>query len=521
MPSFVKFQHRTEQLLRSAIALLIFAWACWGSGFATDDFVHLSNGTSRSWEDNWLPTEYISVPLLHYTHASLYYLFGTWLPGYSLAKTLYLFLSFLGIREFFRRFFDPERATVGALILVCFPTHDGATLWLTGQYLLISMGLYLYAYALADINKLKLSATAAFAASFTSYGSPPLATGLALMFALQRRWRQAAAMLIPNLIYAAYYLYSSSRLALGTKRLTGGTDVWQLTKNYVMQIVSFVDAGLGPSAWMKTVYSIGSIETVSVAVGAAAIIAIYSIRISRKVACINNDNYRILTIGTSATCLSAFVIFALTGNYPQIAFNLGDRVTIYGSLLLTSFLLIINRPQLLRFVAAVWVVAFLGLGDHWKNWNSQMEAVEQNIRQNSGFSKVGKNETLFVSGMQYSQLGPICHIDTFTASYVVRDVFAYANRSSSVLTTASLNRRLEVHSDTVVDTKYGDRSKIGEMVWVYDAKNDKLESISATELSQRIKTLPQDIRHWTQLLEEGWIRNAILWLMPRLKYAYS
>ena len=504
-----------------AVVLLIFGWACWNSGFATDDFVHLANGLSRSWTENWLPKEYISVPLLHYTHASLYYLFGDWLPGYSLVKTLYIYLAFLGIREFFRRFFDAEWATFGALLLACSPIHDGATLWLTGQYLLISMGLYLYAYALVDGDKFKRGAIAACAASFTSYGSPPLAVGLSLMFVLQRRWRQAAVMLVPNLVYSAYYIYSSSTMILGTRRLTGGSDVGQLAKNFIMQFVSFVDSTLGPSAWLKIFYSIGSIEIWSAAIAALSIVALCSLNLKTNSCHLTYKNHRILLGGTSVICLAAFGIFTLTGNYPQIAFNLGDRVTIYGNLLLTSLLLVTTNRYALRLITALWIIAFLGLGDHWKDWNSQIEAVERNIHRNSVFSTIEKGQTVFVSGMQYSKLGPISHIDTFTASYVVRDIFALTYRYRLPFSTASLNSRLEASLDTVVDKKYGEISKIGQMVWVYSAEDDLLEHVPAADLSKKIASLEPDIRHWTQLLGEGWIRDTILWLMPRLKYAYS
>jgi hypothetical protein len=39
-------------------------------------------------------------------------------------------------------------------------------------------------------------------------------------------------------------------------------------------------------------------------------------------------------------------------------------------------------------------------------------------------------------------------------------------------------------------------------------------------IAETISALPKDIRHWTQLLRDGWMKNTILFFMPRLEHAY-
>ena len=83
-----------------AAAALIF-WSTWRSGLATDDFVHLNNALRTPFVEMLLPTTYLSVPVLHYTHALAYALFGSQLWGYDILKGAYLlFVLFASVRFF-------------------------------------------------------------------------------------------------------------------------------------------------------------------------------------------------------------------------------------------------------------------------------------------------------------------------------------------------------------------------------------------------------------------------------------
>ncbi|MBV5350286.1 hypothetical protein JZU71_03895, partial [bacterium] len=83
----------------------------------------------------------------------------------------------------------------------------------------------------------------------------------------------------------------------------------------------------------------------------------------------------------------------------------------------------------------------------------------------------------------------------------------------------TLNRRHYVKDSNLHDRKYGAALPLSETVWIYDSQQDKLFELSRSDLNAYIETLPVDSRHWLQLLEPGWILDATIKLMPRLKYA--
>jgi hypothetical protein len=84
----------------------------------------------------------------------------------------------------------------------------------------------------------------------------------------------------------------------------------------------------------------------------------------------------------------------------------------------------------------------------------------------------------------------------------------------------SLNRRLEFRDGALYDRKYGDHHPVGEGIRVYDSERDTLEFVAAAELGARLQRLPDETRHWTQNLGDGWLKDRLLDAVPRLRYAY-
>lgn len=500
-----------------AIVATVF-YAQWHTGLATDDFVFLSQAQKSSLALNLWPDVYFSVPLLHYTHALAYFLFDEHLWAYDLLKAAYLALALLAAWRFLAVFYGPGRAMLGAMLVFFSPLHDAATLWLTGQYLTLSLGFYLLAYVKAHEQRDGQAFALAACGSFCSYGSPPLAAGLALMFVLQKRWKAAAMLLVPNLIYVAFYAYTSAVMKVGIKRLPEEFHVGVLAKNYLAQIASFLDASIGPSAWLKYALSLASLSWLSLVVAVGLAVWLWRTPVESVSESAGTDR-RILLAGGSAIVALSFGIFALNGKYPQVAFNLGDRVMIYGDLLVAILLVnFVRRRYALTAIVVVVVAAFLGIGDHWKRWNDTVQASVAQIRALPVPEQAGS--VVFVSGLQYSPLGSMTHIDHFTASYVVREVFAIARRGRQEIQTTSFNPRLRLEADSLVDIKYGDRIPIGRTILVYDAGTNTLADIPRERIEARLSGLPPELRHWTQLIGPGVMRDAILWFMPRLKYAY-
>lgn len=506
----------SRALVPGLLIALVF-YGLWNTGLATDDFGFLSTALKAQLAESLLPGTYLSVPLLHYTHAMAYFAFGETLWAYNVLKAAYLLFALYAANRFFGLFASPERSMLGALVLLLSPIHDCATLWLTGQYLILSLGFYFLAYVKANQQKHFQAALLAALGSFSSYGSPPIAAGLALMFIMDRRWRAVASLLLPNLLYSAYYIYTSVFMRSGISRLPAEFEIARILKSYAAQLGSFADAGFGPSAWLKFTLSASSLGWVSAAIAGVTAIWLWRSRNHDSGAAADNQ----LLAGTVAIMLLAFGIFALTASYPQVAFNLGDRTTLYGNLFLTVLLMRYAPKHIMAVAAIITVAAFLGLGDHWSRWNQTTLAASARIRAIDLPVPANPTELLFVSGLQYSQLGPMTHIDHFTAGYVVRDVFAYARHGREPIRTASFNRRLRLDADALVDIKYGDRYPVGQTLLLYNAETGAISRVQRHEINQRLAELPPELRHWTQLLGPGSARQMILWLMPSLAYAYQ
>jgi hypothetical protein len=246
----------------------------WGTGFATDDYVYLLQGLTQPIAANWWPKAYISIPVLHYTNALVYFVIGNRPWAYDLLKALYVGIGVYWTWRFFAIFCLPRRALLLAFLFVFLPLHDASTYSFNAFYLMQSFSAYLFAYALAAEGRYKSSFLFALLASFSSYGSPPMALGLAVLALLHRQRAATAVLLVPNAIYIAYYLTTSLVLKVGTQRLTGEFGLGALVKQYVLQVVTFLDAAAGPSAWAKLYYSIASLNLLGLVVAFVAAVAL-------------------------------------------------------------------------------------------------------------------------------------------------------------------------------------------------------------------------------------------------------
>lgn len=510
-----------SRLVQGPVAL-VFVLICvgyllWGTGFATDDYVHFLNGISRSASDYLLPKEYVSVPVLHYTHALAYYVIGDRIWVYDLLKSVYVGIGVYFSSKFFLLFCPPRQSLVLAFLFIFFPLHDGATFWLTGLYLALSFSAYLYAYALGSAGSTRLAIIFAFLGSFSSYGSTPIALGLAFLALLQRKRSLATKMILPNVIYITYYSVTSLIFGAGTQRLTEKLNILGIGDNFFLQVASFIDAAFGPSAWSKIYYSISALDSFGVMVSLMmAVVFLGYLRAESRSRVSRN-----LLISAIFILALSLVMFSLTGLYPQLTFNLGNRVMIYGGFFFVCLLAVMRLPRDIELVViGLLLFSINGISVHWKDWHKDLQQLGGKVRESSSLRKLEPGTKLFVSGHQYSQLGPYCHIDFFTADYVVQKFIQIHLNEGSELSLASFNRRLVLEDGGLRDRKYGDLKPVGDEIWVYDSERNLLELVPRSEIPTRLKALPDETRHWTQQLEEGWLKQRLLEAVPRLRYAY-
>lgn len=504
-------------LVPSSLLVVVITYATWNTGLATDGFVLLNRGISIPIWDDLLPSIFASRPLMHYLVAIFYHVIGDAFWGYGVLKALYLCFAAYSVFRFLSIFASRERAFLGMVIFVLSPIHDATTLWLVGQYLIISLGFYLLAFVFVLEGKTKTAILLALAASFVSYGSAPLAIFLGSLFAWRREFRNACVMIVPNLIYTAYYIGTEVFLKSGGQHIPTAWDWPRFAKNYAMQILSYADAGIGPSAILKTMLSINSMGVVSAVLACCFVIILWQNKAPEE-----NDRRpsNLVLIFALFMLLIAFGMFAVTLAHPQIAFSLGNRVTIYGNLLLALLAMRWFSKRLLAGVAIITCAAFLGLGDHWSRWNETVLTSISNIRNNVQIASLTPNETLFVKGLQYSPLGPMAHIDYFTANYVIGQVFMYSMQNIAIPRTVSLNKSMDLIEGELRDRKFGGRYPASRPINVYDADADQLTQVEPSDIQATLDNLPAENRHWTQLLGPGKIRNTIVWLMPSVKYVF-
>ncbi|MDO8525736.1 MAG: hypothetical protein Q7S07_04535, partial [Candidatus Omnitrophota bacterium] len=451
--------------LRYAAFFILIFYLVIGTGIISDDYNYTVTLKGKNFSSALSPAYCIGTPLEIYTHFIWYYFLPVDRTVYfDLIKILYLILSFYLISKFFGIFMDETRALLASFLFIFFPTHDSTVYWFLGQYLTLSAAFYLYAYYLAHKNKFLAAILAATAASFISYGSPVLAITLGLLFFLNRQFKKGMTLLIPNVVYSCYYIGVSAVFGYGAQRLPSRLDFGALAGQLTLQIATFADAMCGPSFWLKIYYSFFQLSKISIFLGVAITAILYK---RYKKAGVSYD----LKLLTALIVLAAgsLLMFALTGAYPQLAFNLGNRTTIFGSLLFTYLIVMLSAPRILKIaVLAVLFFSILGISDHWKAFNIERRTIARNIMNNADWKT--HEGFLYVTGNQYSSFGRLGHIELFTEEG--GPALLFWMYSDGKVNAKPLNKRHTYKDGYLIDTKYGERMKVDREIGVYDSEKN-------------------------------------------------
>ena len=492
----------------------------WSVGHFSDDFsyLHYQSTQQSLWQALVPGSSFISLPLEQYTHTFFLYfadLQSSWLPG--LLKMAYVVASLYMCSRFFSLFMSASLAHVVSFLFIFFPTHEATVYWYLSQYLMLTVALYFYAYYLLQRGARRWAIVCAVMASFMSYGSPAPAVAMTLL-AWRRLGRSPAMLLlVPNLVYAAYYVVTSRVMGLGIQRLND-SDPSSLLRQLVLQKLTFVEATLGPSMWLKVFYGLGELTFVS---GGLTLLALalfwrwHAVDTDRRH--FAPDKALLLALG--AMTLVAFAMFAVTGRYPNIAFNLGNRTNIFGTALLAYLLVWAwSRWRAVAVVVVLLCFSATGLSNHWRRWSGlQDEAVVELQRTLDLHPEL---ETVFVSGMQYSRLGAFDHIELFSEDWVITSITELA--TDGRVRARPLNRNVEMsESGMLVDVRYGDQHAVPEVLDVFDFDTHQLRRLPRDELNTYVRSLPRFRRHWLQAIESPRLQGWILWLMPRLEYVFA
>lgn len=504
-----------EKILKNRI--LFYFMLCFylliNTGLVSDDFAEIYSHRGQDLF-HFAANYEITIPLLKLSHGILYNLLSSDNAVlFDLAKVFYIWLSLLCINRFFLLFHNDNRAMLLSFILIFYPIHDSSTYFYLGQYLTVSIALYMYAYYLADKDRLLPAGAAALLASFICYNSTPFALCLVTLFLLRKELLKAVVLGIPHAIYILYNIFITMVLDTGTKKLPQGLKLLTVAKQFALQTLTFADTAVGPSLWLKVYYSFFELTPLSVVIGACAVVWFYFDSNGEQ------EPYdRKLLLSFSLMVLTAMMLISLTGYYPQIAFNLMNRVTIYSSILFTYIIVMLPLPRKASVVVfAVLIFSILGVSDHWKNWNRHQQTVINNIRNNKHLIEYNDDRMIFVSGNQYSKFGKISHIEFFSEAHVPQSILSLVlNKEIRV---SPINRRFKFENSLLIDTKYDSKFRVNEYINVYDSDENVFFQLKPEEINAYIASMPYDLRHWVQLEQMDFARNIVLRLMPRLKYA--
>ncbi len=505
------------------ILLLIFtSYLLIGTGIHSDDILIIGGIQSHNFFDILFPPlDKIHVLIFglpsYYLDYIQYYFFGYKGLLYDIVKVIITIISFLLINKFFSQYIEQSKSFILTFVFVFFITHDSINYWTIALPYLLCPAIIFYSHMLVNQKKYYKGFGFGILGSFMGFTSPPYVIGLSVIFLLKKEWKKFFFFITPQVLYILYYFLISKYLELSKGRIDDGINFNILIKQYIIQIGTFFDTFIGPSFWLKIYYSITQITLTSLAIGLILTVAFY------KYFNLKKEKIDIhLLVALIFITLLAFGMFSLTGYYPQIAFNLGNRVTVYASLLV-SFLIIVflmNNKQISTLIFGVFLFSILGISDHWKEWNKNQLQVIENISKNEELKRFDTSNQLFLINNQYSKFGSISHIEFFTQPGVANSIFKlFTNRDFKVV---SLNERFIYKDNKLIDRKYQIEFEIKNKIYVYDSNSDKLFTVEQNELDPFIKSLDKENRHWIQLLEkDSLIAQIIIKYIPRMEYIFD
>ena len=434
---------------------------------------------------------------------------------YDLIKGLVHLVSLLCVYQFARDYFPRDRAMIASALFVFYPLHDTTMYWYMTVPYVFTPAIIMYAHSLVRNERNWLGLLLLMFGAFAGYVSPPYVFGLAAIFLFERNYKKAAFFAFPGVLYVGFYFFIKFAYPGAEARINSHLGMMDFVKQFMLQPLSFIEAAIGPSYWLKIYFAIGSLGVVSalIATGIVVFLFIKSSSFSER-----PEFPKSLFFGLLCVVLFSFGIYALTGLYHHSAFNLGNRSTVYGSLLIAFLLALLplNKKTII-FFSLIFILPVFGLSDYWKSWNVHQKGIIENIHTNASLKALEPGSTLLVTGNIYSKLGPFSHIEFFSMPWVVNSIFHDWVKSKNVVALAPY---IELDHGSLVDPKFGGRYPLGSKIYVYNSEANSVKQISIEAVPQLLADRPREIRHWVQLAKGTWIESSIVALSPRLTYLF-
>lgn len=407
-------------------------------------------------------------------------------------------LSIIFVYRFSLDYFPRDRALLAALLFVISPVHEVTMYWYMTAAYVLSPALIMLAHHFVRHEKYIKGFLVGCLGSFMGYVSPPYGIGLAVIFLLEKSYKKALIFIMPALLYIGYYFAISVINPSAEHRISHGITLGHFVKNYLLEIPAFIDSLIGPSIWFKVYYSIEAIEWLSIAL--AILVMIFMIKNINTKRCKAPQS---LLCGLVAVLLLSFGIFAIADILGHRAFNLGNRLSVYGSLLIAFLVASIPLSRsYLALLAIYFVLPTFGLSDHWKSWNADQVKLISSVQINQDLRKLSETDTLLVADNMYSKLGPFSHIDFFNMPWNVDAIFKPVVKCKNII---PLNTYVYLKDQRLIDDKSFVSVGVTNDMYLYRSKYDTLVKITPEQLPGILAQRPLELRHWVQLFKGSWL----------------
>lgn len=488
-----------------------------GTGIHSDDYSLLAQVKSDDFSGTIktvfsAPTSLFST-LAIFFDVIQFYNFGYSDLYYDIVKSLVSLFAIYAAWIFSNQYLSRGKAFLFSFIFVLYPTHDSINYWTTGTYLLISGGLLMLSQFFVNNGRMHVGGMFGLIGAFWSYASPPIVAGLSVTFLLRREYRKFLIFVTPGFLYIIYYFTVSGFFEVHEFRTENIFNPYVTLKQFIFQVGTFLDVAIGPSLWLKLYSSITANTPLSFVFSFALTLILFGISGSSR-----DDDSTALIISFLVLLIASLFVFSLSGALPQIAFNLGNRVTYFGSMFLALTVVLCFRNKFIKFlVIFVFSASILGISNHWKSWNIQQKEVIHRIKSNDALNTVS-SERVFIVGSQYSQLSEISHIEFLSTRYLANAVFEYARPGASNFHVQPLTQYHYFQNGQLFDRKFGDQIELTSEVLIFDVSKNELLKLPSSEVNGYISSRPKIIRHWTQMIAFEPLRKIVLNLQPNLKY---
>jgi len=491
-----------------------------GTGIHSDDYTAIYQAEGTNWKDffEWSIDKRGQNFFGIFNHYLFYWVYEVFTINdhiiFDFLKTIINFISFILIFIFINQYLDTYKSFIFSIFFVFSFIHDSSIFWYMTTPYIFTVSMIMFSHYLINKNIYLLGMLSLTFSSLLSYSSPPYIFGLSFIFLFERKFKKFILFNFIGLLYICYYFYFGI-LNNGEIRIDNSLGIINFSKNFIIQILSSLDSLFGISFILKYYNSILYNNFFNFII--IILILLYFFKTFNNKIVFKNNSYLLLSF--IIIYLSSLIMFSLTGLYAQSAFNLGNRVTIYGCLILSYFFsyFVKNKFSFLLILFIILLPLF-GLSTYWKKWNSDQITIIKNISDNENFNKIDNQSTLLIHGNLYVKLRNINHIEFFIQPWVVRSIF---NKKINTINFMALSKHTIISKDHIFDTKFNESIKIKKNIYIYDTNNDKLIKVSKIDLLKFYKNIDFGKRHWIQLINNVYINNILLRLSPRLSLYFK